>query len=287
MEHPIPAGPIGESPPIRGSTAVVRDVASQPRFRTLLTSEWYRSGGEGEPLDAEAVLTGAYRGAVQVWDLDDRTHRQSLGGDHSDALIERLQPAHNPTRAYGFAAEVLSPGDRSASLLLWYLDRSVRGAHWSVRSLLTLPARPAAGGCGPATPPLLTDLQLSADDRFLYLACAGTGQLRQYDVSDPFAPRLTAMILVGDAAEGAAGKLRGGPRELRVSDDGRWVYLTNLGRAPWDAVTSPGAPGRWLARVAVGSDGGMRLDEAFLVELAPGSALATLDLDRVTSAMER
>ncbi len=36
-----------------------------------------------------------------------------------------------------------------------------------------------------AVPPLVTDIDLSLDDRFLYVACWGTGEMRQYDVSEP------------------------------------------------------------------------------------------------------
>jgi selenium-binding protein 1 len=43
-----------------------------------------------------------------------------------------------------------------------------------------------------AVPPLCTDIDLSMDDRFLYVACWGTGDLQQYDVSRPFNPKLTA-----------------------------------------------------------------------------------------------
>jgi hypothetical protein len=34
-----------------------------------------------------------------------------------------------------------------------------------------------------AVPPLVTDIDLSMDDRFLYVACWGTGEMRQYDVN--------------------------------------------------------------------------------------------------------
>jgi hypothetical protein len=41
-----------------------------------------------------------------------------------------------------------------------------------------------------AVPPLVADIDLSMDDRFLYAACCGTGEMRQYDVTDPRKPRL-------------------------------------------------------------------------------------------------
>lgn len=32
----------------------------------------------------------------------------------------------------------------------------------------------------------ITDINRSLDERFLYVSCWDTGELRQYDVSDPF-----------------------------------------------------------------------------------------------------
>ena len=43
-----------------------------------------------------------------------------------------------------------------------------------------------------AVPPLISDIDLSLDDRFLYVACWGTGELRQYDVTDPMKPHWPA-----------------------------------------------------------------------------------------------
>ena len=83
-------------------------------------------------------------------------------------------------------------------------------------------------------PPLVTDINLSLDDRFLYVSCWGTGELRQYDVSDPFNPELT-----GSRADRRHRRsrprirskpdkpLNGGPQMVEVSRDGRRVYLTN------------------------------------------------------------
>ena len=48
-----------------------------------------------------------------------------------------------------------------------------------------------------AVPPLVTDIDLSMDDRFLYVSCWGTGDLQQYDVSDPFDPKLTGKVRIG------------------------------------------------------------------------------------------
>jgi selenium-binding protein 1 len=49
-------------------------------------------------------------------------------------------------------------------------------------------------------PPLVTDIDLSMDDRFLCAACRGTGEMRQYDVTDPKEPKLAGSVHVGGSA---------------------------------------------------------------------------------------
>jgi methanethiol oxidase len=48
-----------------------------------------------------------------------------------------------------------------------------------------------------AVPPLITDLNLSLDDRFLYVSCWGTGEMKQYDVSNPFEPKEVGSVRIG------------------------------------------------------------------------------------------
>ena len=80
-------------------------------------------------------------------------------------------------------------------------------------------------------PPLVTDINLSLDDRWLYVSAWGTGELLQYDVSDPFKPKKTGSVHLGGivrkAAHPKSGPLNGGPQMVEVSRDGKRIYLTN------------------------------------------------------------
>ena len=82
-------------------------------------------------------------------------------------------------------------------------------------------------------PPLISDIDLSVDDRWLYVSCWGTGELKQYDVSDIFHPRETGSVrlggIVGRQPHPAAPDqpLGGGPQMVEISRDGRRVYVTN------------------------------------------------------------
>ena len=51
-------------------------------------------------------------------------------------------------------------------------------------------------------PPLVTDINLSVDDQMLYVSCWGTGELKQYDVSDPEHPREVGSVRLGGIVGG-------------------------------------------------------------------------------------
>jgi selenium-binding protein 1 len=168
-----------------------------------------------------------------------------------------------------------------------YASRSAGGTAttggWKVKKVIEIPAEPADPADLPpllqgfkAVPPLITDINLSLDDRQLYVSCWGTGELRQYDVSDPFNPRLTATTQIGGIVRRAAhpanpGKrLNGGPQMVELSRDGRRVYLTNGLYSPWDEQFYPAGLESWMVKLETRPEGGMALDSRFLLEMERG-----------------
>ena len=123
-----------------------------------------------------------------------------------------------------------------------------------------------------AVPPLVTDIDLSMDDRFLYVACWGTGDMRQYDVSDPFAPRLTGTVRIGGIVARAGhpaaknGELNGGPQMVEISRDGRRVYFTNSLYGAIDGQFYPDGVKGWMVKLDAGPDGGIAFDPKFFVD---------------------
>jgi len=125
-----------------------------------------------------------------------------------------------------------------------------------------------------AVPPLVSDINLSLDDRFLYASCWGTGELRQYDVSDPFAPRLTDSVHIGGIVRRtphpASGPVNGGPQMVEVSRDGRRVYLTNSLYRAWDSQFYPDGIRGWMVKCDAAAAGGLKLDPEFYLPFEPG-----------------
>jgi len=119
-------------------------------------------------------------------------------------------------------------------------------------------------------PPLITDINLSLDDRFLYVSCWGTGEFQQYDVSDPMKPKLTGSVRLGGITSRAphpkGGALNGAGQMVELSRDGRRVYLTNSLYAAWDEQFYPDGVRGWLAKIDANPNGGMSVDKNFFVK---------------------
>src|SRR5690606_22280664 len=176
---------------------------------------------------------------------------------------------------------VLTLANLWSSIWLWHRDPGT--GRWGATKVIEIPAEPGDPDELPELPkgfkavlPLVTDLTLSLDDRFLYVSCWGTGELRQYDVTNPLAPQLTGSVKIGGIVRRAAHPknpdlpLNGGPQMVEVARDGRRVYVTNSLYAPWDAQFYPDGIRGWIAKVDVNPAGGMAFDPRFLVETPEG-----------------
>ena len=247
----------------------------------MITSEWGTPNMVTQGVNPELLLGGKYGNALHVWDLRKRTHLQKLELGAEQQMVLELRPAHDPRHSYGFVGVVMSLKDLSSSIWTWYRDEHT--GKWATRKVIEIPAEPADPAVLPpllqgfkAVPPLVTDINLSLDDRMLYVSCWGTGELRQYDVSDPFEPRLVGSVHIGGIVRRTAHPkdahrpLNGGPQMVEVSRDGRRVYLTNSLYSPWDAQFYPDGIRGWMAKLDVEPEGGLTFDRDFLVEFEHG-----------------
>ncbi len=260
----------------RGPQQLAYDFWWHLGFDTLLSSEWGTPNMVEGGVVPELLLGKKYGHRLHIWDLRRRRHLQTLdlGDEHQMAL--ELRPAHDPTRPYGFLGVVVSVADLSASVWTWYREEGDKN-RWAVKKTITIPAVPADPAKLPpllrgfgAVPPLVTDINLSLDDKYLYVSCWGTGELKQYDVSDPLAPREVGSVqiggIVGRTAHPRTGPLTGGPQMVEISRDGKRVYLTSSLYASWDEQFYPDGVSGWLTKIDVAPGGGITLDPNFLVD---------------------
>ena len=224
----------------------------------------------------ELLLGSKYGRKLHFWDLQQRRHQQEIDFGPDYQLVFELRPAHDPTKAYGFVNCVLGLKDLSSSIWVWHRD----GEKWAVTKVIDIPAEPADPDRLPpmlkgfkACPPLVTDIDLSVDDKYLYVSCWGTGDLRQYDVSDPFKPKLTGTLRLGGIVARAphpSGRrpLNGGPQMVEVSRDGRRVYFTNSLYGVIDDQFYPDGVKGWMVKVDAKPGGGHRARPGVLPRVA-------------------
>jgi methanethiol oxidase len=257
----------------RGDQFLSYDVWWHLNYDTLVTSEWATPSMIENGLSPEDLLDRKFGHHLNFWSMSGRslTQRIDLGDEHQ--MVLELRPAHDPASAYGFASVVISVADLSASVWMWYRDVD----RWAIRKVITIPAEPADPEDLPpalkpfgAVPPFITDIDLSVDDRWLYVSCWGTGDLKQYDVTDPANPRETASVRLGGVVDSRPHPaapdqpLSGGAQMVEISRDGKRVYLTNSLYAAWDEVLYPDGVGAWLAKLdADTTSGGLSVDERF------------------------
>jgi selenium-binding protein 1 len=247
-------------------------------YDTLISSEWGTPKMFENGLIPEDLLAGKYGRALHIWDLRRRRHQQTLDLGPEQQLVFELRPAHDPTKAYGFVGVVVSLKDLSSSIWLWHRGSGSSNGAWQIQKVIEIPAEPAPAESLPpllqgfkAVPPLVTDLNLSLDDRFLYVSCWGTGEMQQYDVSDPFHPRLTGSVHIGGIVRRQAHPkqpqvaLNGGPQMVEVSRDGRRVYFTNSLYGVIDEQFYPDGVRGWMTKIDTEPNGGMQLDSNFLL----------------------
>jgi selenium-binding protein 1 len=257
----------------RGGQHFAYDVWWHLNEDVAVTSEWATPSMFEDGLNPEDLLGRRFGHHLNFWSLSEGKlmHRIDLGDEHQ--MVLEVRPAHDPRKSWGFVCVVISVADLSASIWLWYRDDD----GWQAKKVITIPAEPAEPSELPpalqpfgAVPPLVTDIDLSVDDRWLYVSCWGTGEIKQYDVSDPHNPRETGSVrlggIVGRTPHPAAPEqpLGGAPQMVEISRDGRRVYFTNSLYATWDDIFYPDGVGAWMARIDANTEtGGMTIDRRF------------------------
>jgi len=138
----------------------------------------------------------------------------------------------------------------------------------------------------PHVPGLITDILISLDDKFLYFSNWLHGDIRQYDISDPFNPVLVGQIFVGGSLLPPVkikspnvpvpniplvknNKLLGGPQMIQLSLDGKRLYVTNSLFSVWDKQFYNDMYSKGCQLIKVDSNtekGGLSIDPNFYID---------------------
>lgn len=269
--------PLGRWEVERGPQKLAYDFWWNLGHDVMVTSEWGTPNMVEGGLNPELLMSSQYGHQFHIWDLKRRRHVQTLDLGKEHQMVLEIRPAHDPSKLYGFVGVVVSLKDLSASVWTWYQENG----KWGITKTIEIPAEPAEEDQLPpalkpfkAVPPLITDINLSLDDKFLYVSCWGTGEMLQYDVSDPMNPKKTGSVHLGGivrkAAHPKSGPLNGAPQMVELSRDGQRVYFSNSLYGSWDAQFYPEGVRGWLTKLDVNPQGGISVDPDFFLEFPEG-----------------
>jgi methanethiol oxidase len=144
---------------------------------------------------------------VAVWDTDQEQVIQTADlGVNNGALMVRFVTAKGVRRAF-----INTPGTRT----VWLADDDNHDGVFDFQQVLG----PDDGLLIPA------DLLLSYDGRYMYVTNWFGNTVQQFDITDPFKPKLNATVSLPH------------PNMLRLSKDNRRLYVTNSLLSTWDDDT--------------------------------------------------
>jgi selenium-binding protein 1 len=236
----------------------------QPRHGVMVSSEWAAPNTFAPGPNFDDVKAGKYGQKIHLWDWKERKVRQSFDLGAAAVPLE-VRFLHDPAKAVGYVGAALTS-------TLWRFAAGA-GGKWAAEKVVQLPPVENFHFPGGAVPALVSDLLISMDDRFLYVAAWLHGEVRQYDITDPGVPKLAGTVNLGGLTRppGRAGgkDLTGGPQMLQLSLDGKRLYVTNSLYSTWDNAFYPdlGKQGSWMVQLDCDTDkGGLTLNDKFLVD---------------------
>ncbi|MEO0677907.1 MAG: selenium-binding protein SBP56-related protein [Pseudomonadota bacterium] len=243
----------------------------------MVSSEWGLPPQFENGVVPEDLLSNKYGHVIHFWDLRARKVTQTIDLGEQYQMALEIRPAHDPIKTHGFVGVVVDTTNLEGAIFTWWQKED---GTFEAKKTITIPPHPAEADDLPellkgfgAVPALVTDIDLSLDDKYLYVSCWGQGEMHQYDVSDPMNPVLAGKVEIGGIVKKAKhpnGKEFGyGPQMVEISRDGKRVYWTNSLYSTWDDQFYPGDRGAAMV-MARNENGKFELDPDFWVEFPEG-----------------
>lgn len=270
------------------STAYGYDFWYQPRHNVMVSSEYGAPNAFLKGFNPAEAAT-RYGSCLHVWDWKDKKLSHSINLGQEGLIPLEIRFAHNPESDYGFVGCALS-----SNVVLLRKDPTSNGAvKLTHKFVISQPWLAVEGWVLPQLPPLITDILLSLDDKYLYFSNWLRGDICQYNITDPENPKLVGRVYLGGSlrkggcvkavdpeADGLVdgyaplqhikGKeFQGGPQMIQLSLDGKRLYVTNSLISPWDAQFYPDLvkKGSQMVQIDVDTEnGGLTINPNFLVD---------------------
>ncbi|KAE9547708.1 hypothetical protein FO519_009079 [Halicephalobus sp. NKZ332] len=235
----------------------------QPRLNVMISTGWASPNAVKHGFKPKHVEEGLYGNTVYIWDFRARQITQTFDLEGEEGLMPfEIRFLHEPTSPHAFFATAHGSA-------IYHIYKKEGDLLWKCEMVESIPKRKVKGWSLPEMPGLLTDNIISMDDKYLYVSLWLHGEVRQYDISDPSAPKLVGKV--GYDQTVVKGKtIHGGPHALQLSLDGKRLYTTTSINTPWDEQFYPHMvkEGAAVLRINVDTEkGGLWLDKEFLIDL--------------------
>lgn len=204
-----------------GTPRFMYDVGVKPEMNRMITSAWvhpeHAQHAGGPPPGTEGK-------EVVVWDWE---KKEILQVEQLDGAPLEVRWLHGADARGGFINCIVGNS-------VWYWEDDDGDGHIDFHRVIDT---------GEGFP---GDMRISYDNRLLYVSLLGGNAVQQYDVSDPFQPKLIDTVSVPK------------PNMMRLSPDSKRLYVTNSTLSTLDGDVP--LFGTWLYHVG---PNGMRLDPRF------------------------
>lgn len=257
----------------------------QPYHNVMISTEWGHPRSFAPGFNPKDVAEGNYGTHINVFDWKKGKLLQRIDLGLEGVMPLEIRFLHNPKATEGYVGCALY-----GKVFRFYKTRK---GDWDAEKVIDIPSKKVEGWALPDMPPVLTDILISMDDKYLYFSNWVHGDVRQYDISDTRNPKLTGQVWLGGSITkefgvkvledpellGRSGqpqaryiqgkRIYGGPQMLQLSLDGKRLYLTTSLFSPWDKQFYPdmATNGSMLLQIDVDiENGGMSLNDEFLVD---------------------
>lgn len=235
----------------------------QPRHNVMVSSGLAAPKTYYPGFNLDDVAAGLYGQRINLWDWEKRKLIQSIDLGKEGLVPLEVRFMHDPERASAYIGATLSSN-------MFYLQKT--DGRWEAQKVIDIPSIELEGWPFPV-PSLITDLLLSMDDRYLYLANWLHGDVCQYDISNPARPQLKGQVwcggVLGKGEKRDGRRLNGGPNMLQLSLDGKRLYVTSSLLSSWDNQFYPdiARQGSYLIKIDCDTEnGGLSIDPGFFVD---------------------
>ncbi|WKY08700.1 hypothetical protein Q1695_007879 [Nippostrongylus brasiliensis] len=277
------------------------DFSFQTRRNLLIACEWghprlFRNGFTRSDIENVSESFGSQ---LHVWQISPGELKESIElGPFDGCLTTTVRFLHNPDCNHAFACSAVGSS-------VFHLHMNTLTGKWTADKIFQVDTIQVENWLTSEMPALFTDLVISMNDRFVYVAGWLHGCIWQLDISDPFRTSVRNKVILGGLLGGTleatvksptkiqleddthafgfvhttheaetttplvrGERFRGGPASLQLSLDGKRLYVGNSFYKQWDSQFYPEliANGGQLVRVDIG-DTDMVLSNTFLIDL--------------------